>query len=211
MKTAALILLFAINFAAEATDDKFTSAMSKNIEAVYKAQTPEELQRAVNAFDRIADAEKEKWEPLYYSAFGNVMLATREADGKKIDGYLDLALASIEKAKMIKPNDSEIIAMEGFIHTIRVTVSPASRGQEYSAKAFDAYQRALTINPNNPRALALMAQLEFGTAQFFNSPATSACATNQKALEKFDGAKPESPLAPMWGRVVAEELKSKCK
>jgi hypothetical protein len=68
----------------------------------------------------------------------------------------------------------------------------------------------LAINPENPRALALMAQMEFGMAQFFKSPTTAACTTNRKAIEKFEAAKPENPLAPMWGKGVAEDLKSKC-
>lgn len=211
MKTITLTILMALSMLAKATDNKYVEAMTKNIEVVYTAQTIDELQKAVNSFDRIAGVEKEKWEPLYYSAFGNIMLANRETDSSRKDSYLDLAVASVEKAKTLKPNDSEIIALEGFIHMIRVTVNPPARGQEYSAKAFDAYQKALAINPDNPRALALMAQMEFGMAQFFKSSTTSACATNLKALEKFQIAKPENPLAPIWGKGVAEDLKSKCK
>lgn len=211
MKTITLITLLSFSLFAKATDDKYTEVMSKNIEAVYKAQTADEIQKAVNSFDRISNAEKERWEPLYYSAFGNIMLANRENEGGKKDGYLDLALAALEKAKTIKPNDSEIVALEGFIHMIRVTVNPASRGQEYSGKAFEAYEKAIAINPNNPRALALMAQMEYGMAQFFKSPTTSACGTNTKAIEKFETTKPENPLAPMWGKGMTEDLKSKCK
>ncbi|MBI3482270.1 MAG: hypothetical protein HY015_04755 [Bacteroidetes bacterium] len=211
MKTITLIFAMAFSFIAKANDDKYIEVMSKNIDAVYKAQTADEIQKAVNAFDRIANAEKEKWEPLYYSAFGNIMLANRESDGAKKDSYLDLALSSIDKAKTIKPNDSEIVTMEGFIHMIRVTVNPAARGQEYSGKAFEAYQKALTINGDNPRALALMAQMEYGMAQFFKSPITSACATAAKAIEKFETSKPESQLAPMWGKGMTEDLKTKCK
>lgn len=211
MKTITLIFALAFSLQANATDDKFIEIMSKNIDIVYRAQTVDEIQKAVNAFDRIANAEKEKWEPLYYSAFGNVMLANREADGAKKDNYLDLALASIDKAKVIKPNDSEIISLEGFIHMIRVTVNPAARGQEYSAKAFAAFEKALTINGDNPRALALMAQMEYGMAQFFKSPTTSACATAAKAIEKFETSKPENPLAPAWGKGMTEDLKTKCK
>jgi tetratricopeptide (TPR) repeat protein len=211
MKTLTLILAFALSLTANATDNKYIEAMAKNIETVYTAQTIDELQKAVNAFDRIANAEVEKWEPLYYSAFGNVMIANRETDGSKKDGYLDLALASLAKAKSIKPNDSEITALEGFVHMIRITVNPGARGQEFSGKAYESYQKALAFNPNNPRALALMAQMEFGTAQFFKSPTTSACATNSKAIEKFETTKPESPLSPMWGKGMTEGLRSKCK
>jgi tetratricopeptide (TPR) repeat protein len=211
MKTIALIITMTFSLIANATDHKYNEAMAKNIETVYTAQTIDELQKAVNAFDRIANAEVEKWEPLYYSAFGNIMIANRETDGSKKDGYLDLALAAIQKAKSLKANNSEITALEGFVHMIRITVNPGTRGQEFSGKAYESFKKALEFNPNNPRALALMAQMEYGTAQFFKSPTTSACATNSKAIEKFETVKPESPLSPVWGKGMTESLKSKCK
>ena len=106
MKTIILIFAMTLTVVASASDGKYMEAMSKNIEAVYKAQTTEELQNAVNAFDRIANAEKTKWEPLYYSAFGYVMMANLEKENAKKDSYLDLAASSIEKAKAIKENES---------------------------------------------------------------------------------------------------------
>src|SRR5260221_11720560 len=105
MKTIILVVTLTISLHAKATDSKYIEVMSKNIDAVYKAQTADEIQKAVNAFDRIASAEKEKWEPLYYSAFGNIMLANQESEGVKKDSYLDLALSSIDKAKLIRPAD----------------------------------------------------------------------------------------------------------
>lgn len=211
MKTITLFLFITISTVSLALDEKYLQAMQKNIEQVYKAQTAEELQKAVNSFDRIANVEKTKWEPLYYSAFGNVMLATREGDKAKKDQYLDLAWSAIEKAKTIQADNSELIAMEGFVHMIRVTVDPATRGQQYSSKAYEAYNRALAVDANNPRALALLAQMEFGTAQFFGSSTEGACTTANKAIEKFENFKSENPLAPMWGKEITLSLKKNCK
>jgi hypothetical protein len=137
-------------------------------------------------------------------------MATREKEGLVKDKYLDLALRSNEKAKALLPNESEIIALEGFIHMIRVTVDPASRGQQYSGLAFQSFGKAVSLNPENPRALALLAQMQFGTAQFFGSSTTEACGTNSKALEKFDTFKSDNALAPKWGRGMAEDLKKGC-
>jgi hypothetical protein len=193
-----------------ASDAKFVETMQKHIQTVYTSQSVEEIQGAVNAFDRIAEAEKTKWEPFYYSAFGNVMMANKEKDGAKKDTYLDLALKGVESAKAIIPNESEVIALEGFIHMIRVTVDPASRGQQYSGMAFQSFGKAVAVNPENPRALALLAQMQYGMAQFFGSPTTEACATLTKSLEKFESYKSENPLAPQWGKKMAEGLKTKC-
>lgn len=210
MKTGALIFVMTLSLMSLANDGKYLEVMNKNIEAVYKGQTIEELQQAVNTLNRVADAEKTKWEPYYYSAFGSVMMANREKDAIKKDGYLDLALVAVEKAKAIKENESEIIAMEGFIHMIRLTVDPATRGQQYSGMAMQNFGKAIELNPENPRALSLLAQMQFGTARFFNSPPTEACGTVTKALEKFETFKSENPLAPVWGKGMTEALKKNC-
>ena len=204
----ALLIFVASKFAY--ANDKYTESMQKNIEIVYSAQTIPELQNAVNSFGRIGEAEKTKWEPFYYASFGYVMMANKEKDATAKDNYLDLALEANEKAKALQPNESEIIALEGFIHMIRVTVDPASRGQQYSGMAFQSFGKAAAINPENPRALSLLAQMQYGTAQFFGSPTTEACATLTKSLEKFDTFKSDNVLAPRWGKGMAEGLKAKC-
>jgi hypothetical protein len=214
MKTKMMFILLSIALLVSqsvmAGDDKFIDAMQKNIQTVYTSQNNEEVQNAVNAFDRIGEAEKTKWEPFYYSSFGYVMMANREKEAAKKDAYLDLALKGIEKAKALQPGESEVIALEGFVHMIRVTVDPASRGQQYSGMAFQSFNKAVSMNPENPRALSLLAQMQYGMAQFFGSPTTEACGTLSKALEKFDTYKSENVIAPQWGRKMTEGLKSKC-
>lgn len=210
MKTTLLIVMLAVTGLTYAGDDKFTQVMLSNITLVYKAGTIEEYQAAVNAFDRIAGAEKNRWEPLYYSAFGNVMMALKATEAARKDDYLDLALAAVTKAMVLAPNESELPAMEGFIHMIRVTIDPGTRGPEFSMKANMAYGKALNLNPENPRALALQAQMEFGTANFFRSSTASACQMNESALAKFAGNKSENSLAPSWGESMALGLRSQC-
>ena len=212
MKTITLIFLMIISVTTWANDEKYYEQMGKQIQAVYTAKTMDEYQSAVNALDRIAGAEKTKWEPYYYSAFGNVMMATRETVPSKKDDYLDQALAAVEKGKAIVPDESELVALEGFVHMIRVTVDPASRGQQYSGLAMQTFGRALGMNPNNPRAMSLMAQMQFGTAQFFNQQPTEACEIARKALAIFDlGTKSENPLTPQWGKEMTAGLIKNCK
>jgi tetratricopeptide (TPR) repeat protein len=217
MKTLTIIplliafLIIAVVQSVFANDDKYREAMKKNIASVYNAQTTEELQQAVNAFERIGNAEKTKWEPYYYAAFGNIMMANREKDGAKKDQYLDLAIASLEKAKNITAQESEVIALEGFAYMIRVTVDPGSRGPQFAGLAMQMYGKAIGLNPENPRALSLMAQMQYGTAQFFGSSITEACGTLIKALEKFETYRSENPLAPQWGKGMAEGMKEQCK
>ncbi|CAN5355653.1 hypothetical protein BH10BAC4_BH10BAC4_09440 [soil metagenome] len=212
MKRAILILTFATaTMVTSANDSKYFETMARNIQQVYTAQTSDEIQQAVNILDRVGSAEKTRWEPYYYASFGYIMLANREKDSAKKDAYLDQAQIEIDKALTINPNESEIVALQGFIHMIRLSVDPASRGQKYSPLAMQFLGKAAAINPENPRALAMMAQMQLGTARFFNSPVTEACATNSRAIEKFSSYKPENPLAPVWGKGMTEDMLKQCK
>jgi tetratricopeptide (TPR) repeat protein len=206
-----LVVALVATTSAHAYDDKFINAMQKNIDALYKADSIDQFQSVVNTLERIGAAEKTKWEPYYYAAFGYIMMAVRENDGVKKDGDLDLAQAAITKADALLPNDSEITALQGFIHMIRLTVDPATRGPKYVGLAMQTFGKANALNPENPRALILMAQMQLGTAQFFKSPTTEACATMQRAAEKFDTYKSSNPIAPVWGKSMVEGMKGECK
>jgi hypothetical protein len=215
MKTLTIFAILFVSMGHSQTtvlnDNKYLEAMAKNIQVVYSAESLSSLQTAVNALERISMTEKTKWEPYYYTAFGYIMMATHEQVAAAQDRYLDEAVTNVGMASAIKANDAEIIALEGFIDMIRISVDPASRGQQYSAMGMQKFQKALAIDAENPRALALTAQMEFGTAQYLGSSTSQACATNDSALKKFVTFKSDNPLAPLWGKTMAEELKAKCK
>lgn len=210
MKTKMMFVLVFLSFIALANDTVYEEAMGKQVGAVYSAQTVEELQTAVNALDRIGQAEKTKWEPQYYGAFGCIMMATREKDMTKKDSFLDQALERVKLGTEISKGNSELLALEGFVHMLRVSVDPASRGQRYSGMSMNAFGKALKENPNNPRALSLMAQMQYGTAQFFGNSTAEACGMAQKALTLFSTEKSENPLAPRWGKEMTEATVKRC-
>lgn len=210
MKTK-LTFILSLMLSSAIANDRYTDQMIKNIETVYKAQTNEEFQSAINSFERIGNAEKTKWEPFYYASFGYLMQAVRQQEGSKKDQFLDLAASSLDKAKAIKENESEIVALEGFIYMIRLTVDPATRGPQYSSMAMQSFGKAIGLNPENPRALTFMAQMQYGTAQFFKSPTTEACQTLAVAFEKYETYKSDNPLAPTWGKGAADDMKEQCK
>jgi hypothetical protein len=193
-----------------AQDSKYLSEMGKQIQTLYAAKTPDEYQAVINAFNRIASAEKTKWEPYYYSAFGNVMMANIETDKSKKDALLDVALTSIEQGKGIAPKESELVTLEGFIHMTRLNIDPLSRGQQYSGLSMQSFGKALALNPDNPRALGFMAQTQFGTTQFMRTSTQEACDRARLSLEKFATYKTDNPIAPQWGKGMVESLVSKC-
>ncbi|HQQ98862.1 MAG TPA: hypothetical protein PLX35_16435 [Cyclobacteriaceae bacterium] len=208
-KYVVLILLYFCMSGVFAGDSRYESVMKQQIMAIYQGKDIAAIQTAVNSLERIATAEKDKWEPLYYIGFGYVMIANREGNGTAKDQYLDRADEAALKALALSPNNSEIVALQGFVTMIRLTVDPATRGPRMSGQAMQLFGQAVALNPNNPRALGLMAQMQAGTAKFFNAPMDEACATARKALEKFTTTE-DSSLAPQWGKDMVEEMVKTC-
>ena len=211
MRTAILSLtIILFTRVAFAGDNPYLEAMQKNIQTVYTSHDLVALQAAANAFERIGSAEKNKWEPFYYESFGYVMMSIQATENKEKDNFLDQAEISVKKAKSIASEESEIVALEGFVQMMRMNVDPASRGQQYSGIVSTLLKKAIDLNGDNPRALSLMAQMQYGTAKFFNSSTADACAMVSKSIEKFGTFKSDNPLGPQWGKGMAEKLKGKC-
>ncbi len=212
LKPAVFTFLFifsALSFARSSSS--YTETMEKNIKTLYEAQTIEDLQAVVNTFIRIGRAEKNKWRPYYYSAFGNIMMSARAESPEDKDAYLDKAGEELKKALALKTDEAELVALEGFILMLRIPIDPANRGPQYSGMATGALAKAAGMDPENPRALFLLAQMQMGTAQFFGSDTSEACATLDKAIELFEMQKLMHPLDPAWGKDMAMAVKKQCK
>lgn len=212
MKNSILLPLFAIAMLQWSflTVSKYEAIMKENIEKFYAAQTTEELQAVINNFDRIAQKETDKWEPLYYSAYAHIMMTSKTEDANQKDKYLDLALEKVKKSLELKETEDELIALEGYVHMIRVTIDPMSRGQQYSGLAMQAFNKALAIDPENPRALYLLGRMEMGTARFFGSDLAPACEKVKQSIKLFESQEPESEIAPSWGLDQAIKVAEYC-
>ena len=206
------ICLFLLNQTNAAfANDPYLEAMQKCIAEIYNGSDIVHLQRTVNSLERIAAAEPGKWEPKYYAAFGYLMMATREADRMKKEAYLDHAQTAIEQAGAVMRDDSEIVALTGFVYMLRIKVDPASRAPELAPVATQILERAIQLNPENPRALILAAQMKFGSAQFLASSTDDGCSLGRKSLSKLALQKTDNLLAPQWGKGMCESLLQQCK
>ena len=185
--------------------------MLDNIAALNTARTIEDYQKVVNTLDRIGAAEADKWELHYYGAYGNILMSTRVTELTEKDQYLDAAQLRLDKAVAIDNNNVEMITLQGFIHMMRLAADPATRGQIYAGLALEQFNKAVTMDDKNPRALIMRAQMKQGTAKFFGTSTDEACGEAVKALELLDQqAASEPSIAPSWGRWNAESMVKQC-
>lgn len=210
----AIGMLFLISISTNASNEAYEKAMRAEIQKLYQAATVAELQQSANTFVRIAEMNAEEWLPEYYAAWAYANMGFRTDGGiQEKDGFFVQAKKHAEKAAAISPNNSEIVAMQGFIVMGELSADPDSRGQSLSPIAMQTFGKAIELNRQNPRAIFMMAQMEYGMAQFFGQGPERACGLVNASLELFEkeaAMAKEGALEPTWGRKMAEQMKANC-
>lgn len=188
-----------------ANGGQFEKAMGKNVPVVFSASTAEELQGVINQLSRIGEAEGDRWEPYYYSAYGYIRMSGMYEKGEDKDKFLNLAIKEVDKGMAIDETNSELESLRGYCYMMQLTVDPQNRGMTYSGLAFQSFQKAIKLDPENPRAHYLMGRMQHGTAQFMGGGFEDACGSLFKALVIFKkGEESDNPFAPTWGQETTE-------
>lgn len=194
-----------------AFDEGYQKAMKKNLQAFKEAQSKEALQAVANAFERVANNESKEWLPLYYTALIYINMSQKEEGLSAKDAALDKSRIYLDKALSIAPNESELVLLEGYWNMIKLSFDPSSRGQSLSEVATQLFDKAITLDPENPRAYLFKAYMEFGTAQYFGSSTEGACTMAKKSLALFEKTKTKEEISPSWGKDQAQYLAGECK
>src|SRR5688572_24215623 len=109
------------------SNNLYMVAMQKNLSILDTASTFSSLQSVSNSFERIANAEKNKWEPYYYAAYCYAVMALK-AGKEHVDILADKADSYLKLAVKLDDN-SEISALSAMVHACRIGVDPISRFQ----------------------------------------------------------------------------------
>ena len=203
--TLILVSLFSFGFANEA----YEKAMSLSIEKLFQVKTVPEYIEVANQFERISTMEKGEWLPLYYASFAYIMISFQEPDNAKKDTYLDQAQKYLDQAKAIDPNESELYMLQGFLYPSRINVDPMNRGMLYIGDMNKSLDKAMELNPDNPRVYYLRATIVHHTPEAYGGGAAKALPLYETAVEKFNIFKPKTAISPNWGKELNEaELKN---
>jgi tetratricopeptide (TPR) repeat protein len=209
MKTLSISLVLILLSLAGFANEAYQKAMSQSIEKLFQAKTIPEYLEIANQFERISQIEKAEWLPLYYQTFAYIMISFQEPENAKKDTYLDQAQKYLDQAMAIDPNESELFLLQGFLYPSRITIDPMNRGIIYIDKMNQALDKALELNPDNPRVYYLRATMTFHTPEAYGGGAAKALPLYQTADEKFKIFKPKTEISPNWGKEINEnELKN---
>ena len=225
MKKLLMIAAVTISVAAYSQSDKYMDAMKQSLSLFDSAKTAADLENAAASFQRIGDAEKTQWLPYYWEG---LVLATEgwkyypdpkgvtEIKVSDLSGMMTALAgrinAALDKADAIATDasaKSEILTIRNMAATQQMLVDPQSRYMTFGAQANEDLQKAMQLNPNNPRAYYLQGMGIFGTPEQFGGGKEKAKPIFQKAVD-LGSAEQQKPLYPHWGLDMSKAMLAAC-
>jgi hypothetical protein len=181
-----------------AQSPQYTTAMKENVGKISKwSEAPQTL---AASFERIAQAEKSQWFPYYYAAYATLIQSFGQPTPELKDQTLDHAQTLLDAATGLQPDSSECMVLQGFLYIGRLQADPMKRAAEFSQKAQKAFDRAIKLNPENPRGYYMKGVTILNTPDFYGGGKGPAKPVLTQAAAKFASFKPSSELAPDWGK-----------
>lgn len=177
--------------------NKYIQAMEKNIKILDTVSSAATILSLANNFERIANAEKNKWEPFYYTAYCYAVMALM-SDKASIDILADKADSYLKQAIALSDN-SETSVLAAMIHACRIMVDPISRFQIIGTESATLLEKAKAQNPANPRPYFLQAKMQLKIPEGMGGGKKIAKSTFKKAIGKFKAFIPANSIAPDWG------------
>jgi len=212
MKTLHLITLslvtvvFAGNMNAQSS--QYSTAMRENLEKMSKwSESPQSL---AATFERIAQAEKNQWLPYYYAAYSAIIQSFKEPNAEQRDKILDQVQNLLDAAGKLNPDSSECMVLQGYLYVARIQVNPMNRGAEYSQMANESFDKAIRLNPENPRGYYMKGVTVLNTPDFFGGGKVPAKPILAQAMAKFENFKPATPFSPNWGKENCQKQFAAC-
>lgn len=208
--TATIFFVLATLFSASAQDGAYQKAMKKALTEMEAAQSPDDMLAAANTFDRIGQKATDEYWPSYYTALNLLNYNWTIQEPAKRDELIDRAMEQVKRAQEMAPASDEVEVLNGYALMAKMTVDPMNRGQSYSPRIMQSFGKAMAMNPKNPRAKIMMAQMEIGTAQFMGTEPVKACDLAQQAAELLTNEQPSDDLQPTWGMESVKEIMKNC-
>ena len=225
MKQVLLAVAVIFSVAAHAQSSKYEDAMKKNLALFDSAKSSADLENIAAGFQRIGDAEKTQWLPYYWQGLVLASIGWKyfpdpqgvtaiKVDNlsQTIDDLASRINAAADKADAAATDNnskSEILTLRYMALTQQMIVDPQSRYMTYGAQAGQALEKAIQLNPNNPRAYYLQAMGIYGTPEQFGGGKAPAKPLFQKAVD-LGKAEQVQTLYPHWSLEQSEKMLALC-
>jgi tetratricopeptide (TPR) repeat protein len=204
MKTLILIAAFLLSVTFASAQSDLTSDIQKGIYMLDTMKTEKTNEQVVSHFEKVA-LSSINWEAKYYAAYSNLLLGVGKKDQESKDELFSKALKYVNKADSINANNSEINTLKGYILFMQMSVYPQQRAMSLIPEANTLFEKAISLDPENPRPYLLKGISLFYVPGMFGGDKEQAKVVLTTAKAKFDKYTAKN-LQPNWGKAKVEEL-----
>jgi hypothetical protein len=158
-------------------------------------------------FEQLYAVDKTNWLIPYYAGMTKSIMCLLKMGDR--DALANDALLWVSRAKSIVKND-EVYCAESLAYTAKMSVNPTLRWLIYEGKIKNALRLAKKLNPNNPRAYILEANIQQKLPFIFGGGCNAVKPLMQKAELCLNNQTKRNPIEPSWGMQSLIQLKKAC-
>jgi tetratricopeptide (TPR) repeat protein len=183
--------------------------IDKVVKKLDKVEQYTEYKSLADQFSRLREKNPDNWLTSYYHAFCLLQYALRTPQIEEVDQYCDRALESLDAIDPGQANTAEVLCLRAMEQSVRIRVDVMLRGLEYSMNSETFLEKALQLDPDNPRAFLLRGQNTFNRPEMFGGGKNAAKPFFEKSVAYFQQEKKNLP-EPSWGQQSAVSMLSAC-
>jgi hypothetical protein len=201
------VFILLIQLPTQAQSINQSKALEAAVMQFNQTNTPSSYTQLFLKFEQLYSLDKTNWLIPYYAGMTRSIMCLLKMGDR--DALANDALLWVGRAKSIMPND-EVYCAESLAYTAKMSVNPALRWLAYEGKVKNALSLAKRLNPNNPRAYLLEANIQQKLPFIFGGGCKSAKPLIQKAELCFNVQTKGSSVEPSWGIQSLVKLKKAC-
>jgi hypothetical protein len=207
MKNLFIIFILFIQLPVQAQVTNQAKALETAVIQFNQTTKSQAYQELYVQFEQLYAVNKTNWLIPYYAGMTKSIMCLLKMGDR--DALANDALLWINRAKSIVKND-EIYCAESLAYTAKMSVNPALRWLAYEGKIKNALKLAKKLNPNNPRAYILEANIQQKLPFIFGGGCKAVKPLMQKAEWCFNNQTKINSIEPSWGLQSLVQLKKAC-
>jgi hypothetical protein len=207
MKNLVVLFVLLLQLPLQAQSPNQSKVLESAVMQFNQANNPNSYKQLYLQFEQLYSVDKTNWLIPYYAGMTKSIMCLLKMGDR--DALANDALLWVARAKVIEVND-EIYCAESLAYTAKMSVNPALRWFTYEGKIKNTLSLAKKLNPSNPRAYILEANIQQKLPFIFGGGCKSAKPLIQKAELFISNQNRANSIEPSWGIQSLIKLKKAC-
>jgi len=207
MKNLVVLFVLLLQLPLQAQSPNQAKVLESAVMQFNQANNPSSYKQLYLQFEQLYSVDKTNWLIPYYAGMTKSIMCLLKMGDR--DALANDALLWVARAKAIEVND-EIYCAESLAYTAKMSVNPALRWFTYEGKIKNTLSLAKKLNPSNPRAYVLEANIQQKLPFIFGGGCKSAKPLIQKAELFIINQNRANSIEPSWGIQSLVKLKKAC-